>query len=279
MDRAYAKYQALGNSFIVCDEIQKSGRGAAFEGMAIRVCNSQSGIGADGLLIISPAGDSLRIDIYNSDGSWAEKSGNGIRIAAMHLLNRGLVQGTSCLLETGAGVSMVTFHRGTEKKRVVSASLGTPVFDAIQIPVKTSLKYFINQAVPCAGKTLLGSAISIGNPHLILFCETFDFDWQAIGKELEVSPLFPHRINIGFVIPRDDETIEVRDWERGAGPTPSSGTGAAAAVVLSAVRGFTGRRVNVQTQAGILRVHWDEKTDQIIIKGPVERVSLGNADF
>jgi len=271
----FAKYQALGNSFIVIDEIQARGKSKKFERLAVDICDPALGVGADGVMIVSHEDDLLRLDIYNADGSWAEKSGNGVRIGAMHLLNRGLVADNTVDLITGSGISKVTFHAGSDRKRVISASLGRPEFEAALIPVKSPGKYFINQPVACAGRSFIASAVSVGNPHLVLFCDHFNFDWEAVGSLLETETLFPNRINVGFVVVRGETDIEVRDWERGVGPTESSGTGAAAAVAISVMRGFIERRVKVHTQAGLLQVTWDKKSDELIIKGPVEFISAG----
>lgn len=275
MKIAFSKYQALGNSFIVLDGIVDKGRLKKFETMAQKICHPTLGIGADGLLVVSGAKEDIRVDIYNADGSWAEKSGNGIRIAAMHLLNNGSVSGKEIVLRTGSGVSTVRFISGSEKKRTIAASLGVPEFEAANIPVRTELKYFINQSLEMERRQLIVSAVSIGNPHLILYCDDFDFDWPGVGEELERHELFPNRINIGFVTVEDSEHIVVRDFERGVGPTESSGTGAAAAVAVSVMRGFTSRAVHVHTQAGVLQVHWDDGSDEISIQGPVEFIGTG----
>jgi len=275
MTMPFAKYQALGNSFIVLDEIQQRGRLKRFESLARAICTPTTGVGADGLLIVSGVAPGLQVDIYNADGSWAEKSGNGVRIAAMHLLNAGIIAGPSTELLTGSGISRVAFHGGSPTRRVMSASLGKPEFATSRIPMAVPQTFFINQEVTCGERTYVASAVSIGNPHLILFCDDFEFDWQSIGRELEVDPLFPRRINVGFVVVRDADTLEVRDWERGVGPTSSSGTGAAAAVAIAVMRGFTSRIVDVHAPAGVLRVTWEAAGDEMIIKGPVEFVCAG----
>jgi diaminopimelate epimerase len=275
MPLSFAKYQALENSFIVLDKIHPSGRSRHFARLAIKLCRPSSGIGADGLLVLSRKQHRFRVDIYNADGTWAEKSGNGVRIAALHLLIRGMVSGPAVELATGSGVSTVTFHGGSENRRLVSASLGKPVFETALIPVDHPGKYFINQPIKCGHRSFIASAVSVGNPHLILFCRNFDFDWKTIGAQLETAPLFPQRINVGFVALTGRGDIEVRDWERGVGPTQSSGTGAAAAVAVSVLRGFTDRRVTVHTPAGMLAVRWDRRDDTMIIKGPVALVCRG----
>lgn len=271
----FAKYQALGNSFIVLDRMEKSGRSPKLARLARHICSPAVGIGADGLMVASRKGKQLRFDIYNADGSWAEKSGNGVRIAAMHFLNSGLIGGHKTEVVTGSNISRIGYGRSNSYKRIISASLGKPEFRASQVPLATTKKHFINQPINCEGREYLASAVAVGNPHLILFCDSFDFDWKTIGKSLEKHRLFPHRINVGFVIVRDQHTIEVRDWERGVGPTESSGTGSAAAVAVSILRGFTGRSVKVKTPAGTLRVSWDAESDEMTIEGPVEFIGKG----
>jgi diaminopimelate epimerase len=274
MELPFSKYQALGNSFIVLDDIQASRSLNKYQRLAIDICNPANGVGADGLLVISKEKELHRVDIYNADGSWAEKSGNGIRIAGMHLLNQGLLSGRAAILLTGSGQSKISFHGGNTTRRTISASLGKPVFETEKIPVKSAERYFINQSIRCGQETLVASAVSLGNPHLILFCDDFDFNWETIGAILESDPLFPRRINVGFVAVKSENEIEVRDWERGVGSTLSSGTGAAAAVVISVFRGFTAREVSVSTLAGILHVQWTAD-DELIIKGPVEFICSG----
>lgn len=279
METKWVKYQALGNSFIVLDMIYSDGRGKEFTPLATAICDSSVGIGADGMLVLSQQDERYRIDIYNSDGSWAEKSGNGLRIGAMHLLQRGKIKGSTVELETGSGVSRVTFHDGNEMRQTISGSLGKPVFKAADIPVRFDKEYFIHQTLPCGGRSYLASAVSVGNPHLVLFCDNLDFDWPLVGEELETNELFPERINVGFVVVKGDHEIEVRDWERGVGETTSSGTGAAAAVAIAVMRGFIDREVEVHTQAGVLHVTWDGTSDEIIIKGPVEYIGEGVFEY
>ncbi len=271
----FAKYHALRNSFIVIDRIYRRGRLKRFGLMARAICDVEKGVGADGLLVLSGSQQSYRVDIYNADGSWAEKSGNGVRIAAMHLKNRGRVNGRRCRLRTGAGVSDILFYRGGIRKRVLSASLGEPIFDAGRIPVDFWEKYFMDQRIERYGTHYTVSAVSVGNPHLILHCDNFNFDWKTVGKMLETDRLFPKRINVGFVHVIDRGLIEVRDWERGVGATQSSGTGAAAAVAVSAALKMTEREVEVRTPAGTLAVKWDPGSDQISIKGPVSYIGEG----
>jgi diaminopimelate epimerase len=276
----YVKYESLGNSFIILDRIFKQGRADEYADMARTVCDTNH-IGADGLLILSRPSIHYRVDVYNADGSWAEKSGNGLRMAALHLVRTEKESTRLFSLETGSGPSRVSLQADENPpgSHTVSASLGSPVFEATSIPVKTKLRFFINQPIKLAGRSYLASAVSIGNPHLILFCDDFDFDWQAVGKTLETKTMFPERINVGFVMPVNAKRIRVHDWERGVGPTGSSGTGAAAAVAISVMRGFTGRDVIVSCPAGDLAVSWKLDSDEIWIEGPVIKVSEGDIDL
>lgn len=269
------KYQALGNSFVVLDRIVARGRDPRYEAMARRVCDRACGFGADGLLVLSRSGKRFRVDVYNADGSWAEQSGNGVRIAAMHLYNAGRLTRKAVELATGAGSSRLTMVSGTRRRRIVSATLGRPEFEAARIPVRCTGRYFINRPIKVGRETVIASAVSTGNPHLILFCRSLQFDWESVGAQLEVAPIFPRRINVGFVIVKSKRLLEVRDWERGVGPTGSSGTGAAAAAAVAIMRGLVSRTVDVHCPAGVLTVTWEESTDQLFIQGPVEFVGEG----
>jgi diaminopimelate epimerase len=261
---------------LVIHGIQQNSKAKRYENLALNICDKAKGVGADGILILSQKNNKYCVDIYNADGSWAEKSGNGLRIAAMHLYNEKKLTGKSIDLITGSGVSAVRFFKGNSDKRIISASLGRPEFDTKIIPVNHNQKFFINQTIKCFNRSYIASAVSIGNPHLVLFCDDFEFDWRTIGRELESHKLFPHRINVGFVIIKDINSIEVRDYERGVGPTDSSGTGAAAAVAIAVMRGFINRKVDVYTRAGVLAAEWVDKTDEILIRGPVEYLFSGS---
>ena len=123
------------------------------------------------------------------------------------------------------------------------------------------------------------TCLSVGNPHTVILVDNIDFDWPALGEEIEHSKHFPKRTNVEFVRLVNRKKIKVSEWERGAGATGSSGTGAAAAVCAMVIMGLVERRCEVIFETGSLQVYWNEKTDVVEITGPVEKVFEGTCDF
>jgi diaminopimelate epimerase len=276
----FCKYHALQNDFLIIEQGENRMGKARLERLAQVICHRKTGVGADGILYLSGSkrGD-RKIDVFNADGSWAEKSGNGLRIAGVHeCLNTGKKTMT---FETAVSLDQVvvrrTLRRG--KSYVVSTNLGEPEFRAEKIPVKTRSEYMINMPLKLAGINLPVTCVAVGNPHVVLFVKDFAFDWETVGSEIEKHPLFPQRTNVEFACITGRRKVRVAEWERGAGATGSSGTGAAAVVCAGVIMGLLERRCEVQFAAGSLMVEWREDSGTIELTGPVEYVAGGVFDF
>ena len=133
----------------------------------------------------------------------------------------------------------------------------------------------LNTALKLGDTEFPVTCLSVGNPHTVLFVENFDFDWQQIGADLEIHKAFPNGTNVEFVKIITKKKIEVTDWERGVGPTGSSGTGAAAAVAAAVMLGETGRQCTVLFETGQIDVNWRDSDDIIEITGPAEFIYEG----
>jgi len=136
--------------------------------------------------------------------------------------------------------------------------------------MKSRHKYHINLPVKVGNTNANITALSVGNPHAVIFVDNFNFDWQAVGRTIEISHHFPRRTNVEFVKIVSRHKIILNDWERGAGATGSSGTGASAAVVAGVINGFLNRQVEVVFPAGSLFVDWSDDDDNIYLTGPAE---------
>ncbi|MFZ5981149.1 MAG: diaminopimelate epimerase, partial [Candidatus Zixiibacteriota bacterium] len=169
----------------------------------------------------------------------------------------------------------VTLGRGIMNGRMVRAVIGQPDFLAARVPVRTRRKYLINSPIKFGAVNLPVTCLAVGNPHTVLLVEDFEFDWPAIGAELETAATFPNGTNVEFVKVVNRRKIQVKEWERGAGATGSSGTGAAAAVCAMVMLGLTDRQCEVVFDTGSLLVNWDRKTDLIELNGPVVKVMEG----
>ncbi|MGH9378863.1 MAG: diaminopimelate epimerase [Terriglobia bacterium] len=292
----FVKLEALGNDFIVSSPPEWSERGhkgtlplrqrrhvsgAPFlRRLARAICERHTGVGADGLLLLSPPEDRrnhARVRFFNADGSEAEMSGNGIRCAAACMVESNFRHQT-LKIETLAGVRTLEHVRGGVGNHTFRVTMGRPILEPKMIPFRAK-----GVAAPVIGYPLATKSgkyrvtvTSMGNPHCSLFVKDFRrLDWPKIGAEIETHPLFPNRTNVEFVRIVSRREIEVRYWERGVGVTASSGTGSSGAVVASILNGFTGHKVRVQTLAGALQVEWPDG-GEVILTGPARWVATGD---
>jgi len=243
------------------------------------MCHRRTGVGADGLIYLSAdrATDGA-IDIYNADGGWAQKSGNGLRIAAVH---RRLTYRKQRVFSfrTGSGIDRVTLGRRIPGGYVATAQLGKPDFLTARVPVRTRRKYLINSPLKVGPLSLPVTCLSVGNPHTVLLVDNLDFDWKQLGGDIENAPPFPEGTNVEFVKVLSRRRLRVGEWERGAGATCSSGTGAAAAACAMVRLGLVDRRCRVEFEAGVLAVDWSADTNIIELTGPARFVMEGSFAF
>jgi diaminopimelate epimerase len=241
-------------------------REAAPEGdyaeIAKAICDRHTGIGADGWMLVDPPRDSDAegaIELYNSDGSTAEISGNGTRCAAAFLIRHGFATGVA-RIRTGAGNKTLRLLRRGDRLFDFEMDMGVPEITAerFDLPLSNGLRDV--------------TEVWVGNPQCAVPVENFDFDWRAMGAEIETHAHFPNRTNVSFIKAVDRHTIDVRFWERGAGETMSSGTGSTGAAFAAVARGMAEWPVKVSTPAGVLELRWE---DSVRLTGPAELVAEG----
>jgi diaminopimelate epimerase len=236
---------------------------ADFPSMARAICDRHSGVGADGWMLVAPPTDAEAegsIQLYNSDGSAAEISGNGTRCAAAFLIRHGYAAGV-VRVRTGAGIKTLRLLQRSGLRFEFEMNMGRPEITAarFQLPLSTGPR----------DVTLL----DVGNPQCAVPVEDFDFDWRAMGAEIESHAHFPHRTNVSFLVPVDRHTIDVRFYERGAGETMSSGTGSTGAMVAAVARGMAESPVEVLTPAGPMHLRLER--EHVHLTGPAEIVAEG----
>jgi diaminopimelate epimerase len=230
--------------------------------VARAICDRHTGVGADGWLLATPSVDADAegaIELYNSDGSVAEISGNGTRCAAAFLIRHGHAAGV-VRVRTGAGIKTLRLLKRGDLDFVFEMNMGTPEVTAAHF-----------ELILFEGPhdvTLLW----VGNPQCAVPVEDFDFDWREMGAEIERHAHFPNRTNVSFLKPMDEHTIDVRFWERGAGETMSSGTGSTGAVAAAVARGMARSPVRVMTPAGPIDVRLE---GEAFLTGPAEIVAEG----
>jgi diaminopimelate epimerase len=231
---------------------------------AIAICDRNAGVGADGwLLVEAREGDApARIRLFNPDGGEVEMSGNGTRCAAAFLIDAGKAE-AEMVIRTGGGDKQLQLLARSGREFLLQMNMGAPRIEEghLRFPLPTSLGI--------RDCTILW----VGNPQCALFVDDFEFDWKALGAEIERHPQFPKRTNVSFIRPVDRHHLDVRFFERGAGFTMSSGTGSTGAVAASLARGLAESPVTVETLAGPLEFR--QEGEDLHMVGPAELTARG----
>ena len=272
----FSKYQACGNDFVILDELD----GSAPTVDAGAVCDRWTGVGADGLIRVTRGSSApFRFDLTNADGSAAEISGNGMRCLAAYLGETERLDGDEVDVETPAGVRHVRITRDGGRVRTAVVDMGMPNFTKAAIPMKgPAWETFQEQPIDMGGMTVTATALSMGNPHLVIFLDDDPerFHLEHIGSALEHHELFPERTNVELALIGDGE-IRARVWERGVGETLACGTGACAVAVAAHEAGRAAPVMTVRFRGGPLEV---ERRDdgRVLLGGSVVHVFDGTAD-
>ena len=232
--------------------------------LARAICDRHTGTGADGWILIADATKRVpaAIELWNSDGSRSEISGNGTRCAAALLVQSGKAWSgradDDIRIATGAGVKSLRLLDRHGFRYSFEMNMGRPEIEDLHATLVPSHECVI---------------LNVGNPQCAVFTGAFDFDWRTLGAGLERHPRFPHRTNVSFIRVVDDHTLDVRFFERGAGETMSSGTGSTGAAAAALARGWVRSPIHVDTPAGTLELRVEN--DDIYLAGPAEIVAEG----
>jgi len=269
------KMHGLGNDYIVIDNRSGALNEDELPNLALKLCNRRLGIGADGLLLIYPSQKAdVKMRILNADGSEAEMCGNGIRCLAKYCFESGIVRKNSLLVETLAGVKTLDVKVEDATVKSVRVNMGSPSFEAEEIPMKWN-GTLIDKPIKAGGTTVRATALSMGNPHCVVFVENVEgYPVETIGPILENHELFPKRTNVEFVQTVSRNKLKVRVWERGVGETLACGTGACASVVAAKILGKVNEKVTVELLGGELTVEY-RSGGAVFMEGPADKVFEG----
>ncbi len=263
----FTKAHGAGNDFLLTwtNDVPREDLPA----LARAICERHTGVGADGWLLVDrEAGDGYdaSIRLFNADGSEPELSGNGTRCAAAFLLHTGVLDAPEMRIATGAGVKHLRVIGRAGLEYQFEMNMGRPSCRAEELRF----------ALPLADGPREVTALCVGNPQCAVFVESFEFDWRAMGAEIEAHRYFPNRTNVSFVRCVDAHTLEVRFFERGVGETMSSGTGSTGAAAAAVLRGLAESPVRVLTPAGPIDLRWD---GDIYLTGPAIITTAGDFYF
>ncbi len=269
----FTKMHGIGNDFVLVDAIRRPLDGSDLSELARRICDRKLGIGADGLILVENGGSApFRMRMFNPDGSEGEMCGNGVRCIALFLRDEGHTRAEEIPLETGAGTLSLQVL-GDGKVRVDMGRAGLTRGD-VGMDGDPSER-FINEPMEAAGYEIRGTAVSMGNPHLIAFVEDArSWPLDEAGPAFERHHLFPRRTNVHFVQVLDRRTLVQRTWERGAGATLACGTGACASTVAAWLNGLAERSTTVRLPGGELEIEYAED-GTVWMTGPAATVFSG----
>jgi len=274
----FTKMHGLGNDYLVIDAMQKSPPEATLPALAKAMSDRHFGVGSDGLILVLPSRlADFKMRIFNSDGSEAEMCGNGIRLFAKFVYERGCTHERDLEVETLAGIIRPHLRVRDNQVQSVRVDMGAPRFARSEIPMKgTHQPQVVKERLRVGGQRYSITALSMGNPHCVLFVEDVDrAKVEEIGPAIEHHDLFPRRTNVEFVQIVGEGEIKMRVWERGAGETLACGTGASAALVAAVLNGLSPRKATLHLPGGDLKVNWIADDDHVFIDGPAAEVCTG----
>lgn len=261
----FVKAHACGNDFLIIEEALA---GRAHASLVRRLCLRNTSIGADGIEFLERrAGGEFFLRLFNADGSEAELSGNGTRcVAAWLALSEGL---NEVALGTHGGVRTCRVVKRDGSTYLIESEMGVP-----RVMPRTIVVDGVGDVA--------GAMVNVGNPHFVLFVDSEDFSahglaWQELGAKISASPLFAHGTNVEFVQVRSAEEIAFRIFERGCGPTTSSGTGTCASSAAAMTLRGTARELTAIAEGGAQRTVWPASDAAMLLTGPAEIICKGEA--
>ena len=277
----FTNMHGIGNDYVYVNCFKEVVKDPA--AVAKFVSDRHFGIGADGLILIKPSDIAdCEMDMYNLDGSQGAMCGNGIRCVAKYVFDYGIVNKTSISIATRSGIKYLDLSVKDGRVSMVKVNMGSPILTASQIPVVSSKEEVIDEPLEVDGTTYRITAVSMGNPHAIVYMDDVDsLEIDKIGPAFENHIAFPDRVNTEFVKVIDPHTVQMRVWERGSGETLACGTGACAVAVASILNGLTdgSRPVTVKLLGGNLQIFWDRQENLVYMTGPASTVFDGEIDL
>lgn len=258
---AFTKMEGIGNDYIYVDTFKYPLDNPAE--LAVRWSRPHTGIGSDGLVLIGPSEKAdFRMRIFNADGSEALMCGNACRCIGRYVYERKLTDKQDITLETLSGIRTLHLHTAEGRNDLVTVDMGAPSM------VEVEGRSLLNGEVRTRLGNYKGTAVSVGNPHLVIFTDNVSgVALEQEGPLLEVHPYFPDRVNVEFAQVLAPDHVRMRVWERGSGITQACGTGACATTVAAVLNELTERRISVEMDGGTLIVEWNKEDGHILMTG------------
>ena len=276
----FEKHHGLGNDYIIIDDIKLNIPELKKSELALKLCTIHFSIGADGLIFVCESNKAdIRMRIFNNDGTEAEMCGNGIRCFSKYIYENNIIRKEEISIETLKGIMIARLNVIEDLVETVQIDMGPPILKCEEIPVLTDniSDKCINESITVIDKLFNFTAVSMGNPHAVIFIDKQlnDDELNMYGAAIESHQRFPNKVNTEFVKVISNEESILRVFERGVGITNSCGTGACASVVAGSLLGIFKKNVpiKVHTDGGVLRITYTGKT--VLMEGPIVKVFNG----
>lgn len=280
----FAKYHGCGNDFVIVKE--ESIKGMDFSALALKACHRSTGVGADGFIVVRTEPE-LEMVFYNQDGSRAPMCGNGIRCFAKYCFDFGICNEAEYDVKTLAGVMQVKVlnigageqsdlasGNSQEGEFIVEIGMGKPLFEPSTFGVDSMVNFLNKELITSSGNVTVSSCF-MGTIHTVVMVDNLDtVDLEGLGAEISNHPTYTEKTNVNFVEVMNKNTLKVKTYERGVGPTFACGTGACASLVIASLEGKCDNAVDVMLPFGTLHITRTED-NEIRMAGPAVKIAVG----
>ncbi len=242
----FTKMQGIGNDYVYINCFNQQIDNPSE--LAVKMSPRRFSVGADGVILICPSDVAdAKMRMFNLDGSEGKMCGNGIRCVGKYIYDNGIAVKDTVTVETLSGIKSLKIEAVNGKAQTVTVDMGAPELTPAKIPTKNiGGDSIINMPLDVNGKIYNITAVSMGNPHAVVFCDEIDsLPLEVTGPDFENHPIFPEKVNTEFIRVIERNVLQMRVWERGSGETFACGTGACAAAVAAVLNGYCDKSAEI----------------------------------
>ena len=276
----FTKMHGIGNDYIYINCFEQKVENP--NELAIKMSPRRFSVGADGVILICPSDVAdVKMRMFNLDGSEGKMCGNGIRCVGKYIYDNNIAHQSVVTVETLSGIKTLEIADKCGKAETITVDMGTPELTPSKIPAVAEGNAIINQPITVAGRQYRITAVSMGNPHAVVFCDEIDsLNLEKIGPDFEHHAMFPEQVNTEFIRVINKNTLQMRVWERGSGETLACGTGACASVVAAVKNGYCkqNEEITVHLAGGDLFITY-AADGRVFMRGGAEKVFDGEYEF
>lgn len=276
----FTKMHGIGNDYIYINCFEQNIENP--NELAIKMSPRRFSVGADGVILICPSDVAdAKMRMFNLDGSEGKMCGNGIRCVGKYIYDNNIAHKSVVTVETLSGIKALEITDKCGKAETITVDMGTPELTPSKIPAVAEGNAIINQPITVADSQYRITAVSMGNPHAVVFCDEIDsLNLEKIGPDFEHHAMFPEQVNTEFIRVINKNTLQMRVWERGSGETLACGTGACASVVAAVKNGYCKQKeeITVHLAGGDLFITY-AADGRVFMRGGAEKVFDGEYEF